>query len=126
MARQVHGGLLDRRISIERRATTRGRFNEPVGEWAEIGSVWAERRDVSDAELLVRASDGFDAGKRGAYLASRFTVRESSFTRGIQTTDRISTDGKLWSIRGIKETRDGRGRFLEITAACDLDTEDDI
>jgi len=117
-------GSLDRRIAIHRLTTVQGRLNEPVGTWQSIGAIWSQRRDVSDGEMLVRASDGWDAGKRGSVLMARFLVRRSGFSDGIRTTDRIWCDGRMWSIRGVKETTHGRRRFLEITAAHDLDTED--
>jgi SPP1 family predicted phage head-tail adaptor len=107
-------GDLDRRIVIERATVTYNAFNEPVATWATYATVWASRKDVSDGEKLA-------AGQVGASLSSRFVVRSDATTKAIKPVDRINFDGAVWSIFGIKETSEGRNRFLEITAARDLD-----
>lgn len=102
-------GDLDRRITIQRYTSTTNDFNEEVKSWADLTTVWAMRRDASDGERVT-------AGKEGAFLMSRFTVRSSSKTRTVTPADRLSYDGAVWNIRGAKETQDGRKRFIEITA----------
>ncbi|MDF1606958.1 phage head closure protein [Hoeflea sp. YIM 152468] len=107
-------GKLDRRIVIERATVTYNALNEPVKTWAAYARIWAARKDVSDGEKLA-------GGQVGASLSSRFTVRSSSESRAIKPSDRVNHDGGIWSIFGIKETADGRRRYLEITVARDLD-----
>jgi SPP1 family predicted phage head-tail adaptor len=107
-------GSLDRRIVIERATSTVNALNEPVETWSTYATVWAQRKDVSDGEKLA-------AGQVGSHLSSRFVIRSNTTTTAITPSDRISHDGALWSIHGIKETQDGRYRFLEITAAKDAD-----
>lgn len=103
-------GDLDRRIIIERSVETgRNGLNEPTTRWATYVEVWAQRKDASDGERLA-------AGEVGASLMSRFVVRWSSRTATVTSGDRISHDGGIWNIKGIKETPDGRRRFREITA----------
>lgn len=104
---------LDRRITIERATTTANALNEPVQTWAPYGVFSAGRSDVSDGEKA--ASD-----QVGAFRVSRFVLRCSPDTLGIRPTDRIVYNG-LWNIHGIKETADGRNRFLEITASLSVD-----
>src|SRR5687767_11981290 len=107
---------LDRRITIQRATVVYNEFNEPVETWADLATLWARRRDVSDGEK-------FAAGQVGATLMSRFVVRSTTTTRGIKATDRISYDGGLWNIHGLKEADEGRNRFIEITAIRDLDAD---
>jgi len=107
-------GALDRRIIIERATSTPNEFNEPVETWGTHATVWAERKDVSDGERLA-------AGQIGSSLHTRFKVRASPTTKGFKPTDRVSHDGAIWSIFGIKETVEGRNRFLELTCAKDAD-----
>lgn len=105
-------GKLDRRITIERATSIPNEFNEPVETWATLATVWAERKDSSDmvkTELL-------GAEQVGAFLLSHFVVRSSSTTKTVTPADRIAYDGHIWSIKGTKETAEGRNRFIEITA----------
>lgn len=106
---------LDRSVSVVRfDESARNALNEAVGAWLVVLTVRARRRDVSDGE---RAA----AGTVGAYLQARFVVRSSVNTRGIVPTDMLRHEGKDWDIKGIKETSEGRHRFLEITASVSAD-----
>lgn len=107
-------GRLDRLLSIERNTPTTNDLNEEVDSWAEAFKTWAERKDVSDGESVA-------AGVLGSSQMSRFVIRSDSLTRTITPKDRISYDGDLWNIKGVKETNRGRRRFLELTAVRDLD-----
>lgn len=102
-------GDLDRRIIVERFSATTNGLNEEVKTWATFINVAAGRSDVSDGER-------FAAGQVGASLMSRFKIRSSINAKTVTPEDRISYDGDLWNILGIKETKEGRNRFLEITA----------
>lgn len=107
-------GKLDRRITIERFTSTRNDFNELIETWATLATVWAQRKDVSDGEK-------FAAGQVGSSLRSRFVIRSSSVTKTVTPVDRISYDGALWNIHGLKESAEGRNRFIEITAVRNAD-----
>lgn len=107
-------GNMDRRIVIQRATVTQNALNEDVQSWATYATVWASRKDVSDGEKLA-------GGQIGASLSSRFVIRSNATTKAIKPSDRVSYDGAIWSIFGIKETTEGRNQFLEITAAKDAD-----
>lgn len=105
---------LDRRIIVERYTETgRDPFNDPIMGWAPITTISAKRHDVSDVEK-------FAAGQIGAAISSRFIVRDHGEASTVSPVDRLSHDGKTWNITGIKETRDGRHRFIEISATAVL------
>ncbi len=106
-------GKLDRRITIERLAATRNEFNEDVETWAPFKTVWAQRKDTSD---LVK-TEILAAEQVSSFQLVHFVIRSSSDARTVSPLDRISHDGRIWEIRGTKETADGRARFIEITAA---------
>nr|WP_280948728.1 head-tail adaptor protein [Methyloligella halotolerans] len=89
-------------------------FNETEKPWSTLVTRWAGREDVRDTEKAA-------ADQVGATVMSRFTVRSDSGTRGVTAKDRIRHDGWVWNITGIKETRHGRGRYLEITAVREAD-----
>lgn len=107
-------GKLDRRIVFERATKVANALNEPVETWATYATVWASRKDISDGEKLA-------GGQVGASLSSRFVIRSNATTKAITPSDRVSYDGATWSIFGIKETAEGRNRFLELTCAKDAD-----
>jgi SPP1 family predicted phage head-tail adaptor len=108
-------GSLDRRITIQR--ATEGAqdgFGHPAMTWVSLTTVWASRADVSDGERVA-------AGQRDTSLMSRFVIRSSAIARTVTAIDRISYDGAIWQIKGVKETGAGRLRFIEITAVKDSD-----
>lgn len=107
---------LGRRITIRRAGVETGRdeWNLPiVGPDIEF-TVWASRQDVSDGERMA-------AGSVGGYRMTRFIVRHSKRTADILPSDELLHEGRTHNIIGIKETSDGRRRFLEITTSVDTD-----
>jgi len=107
----IGAGDLDRNLSIQRvMQTGTDPFGNPITELAELTRLWAQRTDISDAEI-------FAAGGVLSIRRSRLVVRSCEASRGILPTDVLVLDGQGWNIEGIKETPDGRNQFLEITAA---------
>lgn len=102
-------GKLARRVIVQRATTEQDEYGAPIETWGDLMTSWADRTDVSDGEK-------YAANTVLSTLLSRFIVRSTPATRGILPTDRLAHDGALWNIGGVKETRDGRRRFLEITA----------
>jgi SPP1 family predicted phage head-tail adaptor len=102
-------GDLDRRITIERRFRVGSSAGNTVYEWRLLANVAARRLDVSDAERVAYGGIVSEAIRR-------FTIRAQGPQGKIIAADRIQYDGRTWGIMGVKETRDGRNRFLEITA----------
>lgn len=108
----LNAGHLDRRITIERFTTTQNELNEDVQAWVTYITVSAQRKDASD----ITKTEILEAGQVGAFLLSHFVIRSSARTKTVSPIDRINYDGHLWSIKGTKETAEGRNRFIEITA----------
>lgn len=109
----MKAGNLDRRIAITRRTGGVNAFNEPVDIWETVTTIWASETPISDGERL-------RAGETLAQKASRFVVRYSAITATITPIDRISYEGKVWDINGVKEI--GRREGFEITATARADT----
>lgn len=109
----MRAGKLDRRITLERYGVTYDDFNQPTEGWAEIGKRWASKEDVSDGERI-------RAAQVGASVTTRFVVRFDSLTRTITAADRVVSEGKVYSISGLKET-EGRRVGIEITASAAID-----
>lgn len=110
-------GTLDRKITIERHTVVgTNEFNEEIWDWVTLISPRAARRDVSDGEK-------FAAGQVGSSLRTRFVIRASTQANTVTPVDRVSYDGSIWNILGVKEADMGdlRGKYIEITAVRDND-----
>lgn len=108
-------GEFDRIIEIQQFSEgAEDAFGETEKTWVRYMRPWAKRMDVSDQEKV-------NAGQASASRVTRFKIRSSRKARAISTTFRISYDDAIWNIHGIKETSEGRNRFLEITAAVKVD-----
>lgn len=100
-------GALDRRIVLQRATTTVNAFGEEIPSWSAVATVWASFRPVSDGEK-------WRAGIVEAREIARFRIRFSADVSDLAATDRLTMDGDVWSITGVKEL--GRRGGLEITA----------
>lgn len=106
-------GKLDRRVQF-RRATLADDGFQQAPTWANLGNpVWAEKKDVSDAER-VRAQEV------NAQLTTRFRVRRSTFTEGITPKDQLVCEGVAYEITGKKEV-DRRRMMFELTTVARID-----
>lgn len=105
-------GKLDRRVLLERFGLTRDPLNNPVEGWTTLATVWASKHDVSDTERL-------RAAEVGSNLTTRFVIRHSSTVADLNTKDRLTCEGLVYNIVGVKEL--GRREGIEITAAARSD-----
>jgi len=99
---------LDRRVTVLRAPLVDDGFGLSQGPFAPIAELYAQRRDVSDAER-------FTAGRMQSTVMTRFTVRNTATARGVTAGDRLLCEGQEFNIIGIKQT-EHRGTYLEITA----------
>lgn len=108
-------GDLDRRITIQRNTPgVDNGFGEAAETWSDLITYSAKREDVRDSEKNA-------AGQTMGSLVCRFTIRSSTDSRTVNTKDRISYDGKVWQIHGVKEAKGRRRGYLEITASTEID-----
>ena len=113
-------GELDRRIRIEREQLGRDDMGGVSSEgWAPLGRPWASRADASDGER-------YAADEQAATRMTRFKVYSSRMTRDVTPKDRIVyrdavTGDQFYEITGIKETTEGRNRFLEFSTVVRTD-----
>lgn len=105
----MRAGELDRRITIERAVVTTDPFGGEQRAWAPLHTVWAQALPISDGER-------WRAGEVAAQVTHRFRIRWGA---GVEPTDRIRYDGKVYEIVGVKEI--GRRVGQEITAAARAD-----
>ena len=106
---------LDRQVQFQRSTLTDDGFG--VSEtWKDHGwPVWALREDVKDSERM-------RAAEIQASLTTRFHVRDTEFTRDIDPRDRLVSEGRTYTITGVKQAQQyGRRQLLEITCAVRID-----
>jgi head-tail adaptor len=106
--RTVGPGDLDRTVTIQRATDVDNGLNV-TQTWANFFTCRARRRDAADGEAV-------SADQLSSFLRVRFVIRSSSETRSVTPKDRIFHEGDFYNILGVKETNDGRGMFLEVTA----------
>ncbi|MEW9808595.1 phage head completion protein [Mesorhizobium marinum] len=113
----ARAGARNRLITLSRDGVQTGTndFNEPVYGPAVTFDRLASRHDVSDGEKVA-------AGQVGAFLMTRFAVLSDPETRAVTPAYRLSHDGAAYNILGVKETSEGRQRFIEITTVRDADS----
>lgn len=102
----MRAGDLDRRIRVERATISRDALGGPAKAWALLGEVWAQVTPISDGER-------WRAAEVAASATIRFRIR---WGLGVQATDQIVFDGRVYGISGVKEI--GRREGQEITAAA--------
>ena len=107
----MRSGARDRRITLQRRGGLVDAFGHEIETWTDLGAVWAERLDISDGER-------WRAAEVAAVVSTRFRVLRSGLTAGLTAKDRITSEGMVFDIQGIKQI--GRAGF-EITANARAD-----
>jgi SPP1 family predicted phage head-tail adaptor len=108
----MFAGPLDRRITLQRATTAQDDTGQEVQTWADLATVWASKRDVSDSERVA-------AAEVSASITTRFQIRWDTLWSDLNPKDRVACDGKTYDIFGVKEL--GRREGLEITAAARAD-----
>ena len=105
----MQAGKLDRRIILQRSTKANDAFNQPIETFSTLATVWASYLPLSDSEKA-RANEIY------SNLTARFQIRWSTVVATLNTKDRVSFDGRVFDILGVKEI--GRHEGLEITAAA--------
>lgn len=99
-------------VTIERKTVTQNDFGEEVPVWNQLAQPWAEKLDVSDGERVA-------AAEVSATITTRFRLLWSALYSDVSPADRLSCDGRLFDIWGVKEI--GFHEGIEITAAARAD-----
>lgn len=110
----ITGSKLDRRLTIERFTVVGDDgYGNTIEEWQQLATVAASREDLSDKER-------FAYGGVFSETIRRFVIRAIGPQATLKGSDRLQYEGETWDIIGVKETREGRKRFLEITAKAEI------
>jgi SPP1 family predicted phage head-tail adaptor len=108
----MEAGRMDRRVTLRRATAAPDAFNEPVQSWANLATVWAEARPISDRERIA-------AAEVAASITHRFTIRWSAALADLSPRDRLIFEGREFDISAVKEI--GRREGIEITASARAD-----
>ncbi|WP_332717347.1 phage head closure protein [Pelagibacterium mangrovi] len=107
----MDAGDLDRRITLHKAGEPQGEddFGNPIpGEDINL-TRWAEYLPVSDRERLA-------AMEVSASYTARFRIRWSQAVKSVDPTWRLTFEGRVYDISGVKEL--GRREGIEITASA--------
>lgn len=100
----MRAGKLDRRITIQRLSVVgTTAMNEPVKEWIDLATVWAQA-------LPMRGNERFAAQQIAGTAIMTFRLRY----RDVQVTDRIRYGDKVWNIKDVREI----GRRVGLDVDC--------
>lgn len=84
-------GKMDRKITIQRATSTRDELGSVSKTWADIATVWAERRNLKGREHV-------EALQRTTEAQTLFVIRYSSQVKSVTSADRIVQGGEFFNI----------------------------
>lgn len=100
----IPAGLLDQRITIEAKSTTRNAIGEEVDTWSPFATVWAQYRPVRMTERV-----------SGAQLAAEFdAVFRIRYVSGIDAEMRVIWRGQRFDLAGPPVMIDSRTKLLDL------------
>ena len=101
----MRAGNLDRVIVIERATTALDTFGVPRSTWSAVVTMRAQLVEAN-ADEFIRQGVG--------QLTERTVLFRTRFLDGVTVADRVTYDGRIYNVTGIKEI--GRRNGLEIRA----------
>lgn len=98
---------MDRRVTIEQPPTGRDDYGAVTGDWTEVATVWAGKRDIRGSEFFADRQ----------HEAQRETTWRIRYRTDVTETMRLTDDeGVVWDIQGIAEIGRREGLDLMCTA----------
>lgn len=94
----MQAGKLNRRVTIQAPNTAKDEYNEPIGGWIDVATVWANVAHKSGLETLKSDADV------SIVKASIRIRRRTDVTAGM----RVLCDGKVYDIRAVLDDVAGR------------------
>lgn len=91
-------------------------YGNPIGDWEEIATVWADLREQPGKEAL-------KAGRLESARVGTLRVRASSIVSGVTAADRVIVRGACWGIVSGPVQMDRAGAVLEFTLEGDKTRE---
>lgn len=106
----MRAGKLDRRVTLQK-WTEIGRddLNQPVFEWVDGVTVWAQQRPQRGAEAV-------KAGQMEGVRMMQFQIR---YRGDVSVKDRIIFDGAAYEITGLSELGRRDGLEIDCVAAAE-------
>lgn len=101
----MRAGLLDRRITIQRKSITQSDSGEEVVTWATVATVWVQK-------IENRGEERFAARQFVGHAIRTFRFRWSSVAKEVTTEHRIVFDGRAFDITDVREV--GRREGIEV------------
>jgi SPP1 family predicted phage head-tail adaptor len=111
-------GLLDRRITIQKRATLQHatHVGERVNTWVTINTVWAEDVTHKRSGKAVYAH-----GTESSEISKVFRIR---YTDGLEANMRVLYNGQPYRI--LYHPQEGEGRRESLLLACTARATDEV
>lgn len=107
----VNAQKLNRRITIERKATTQDTWGQPSTSWVEVASVHAQVKFITGAGFV--GQEFFSGGLEVSRPIASFRIRKRD---GIDAGMRISYDGRYYDIKVVLPDEQDR-RHIDLGVA---------
>lgn len=94
----MQAGNLNRKVTIQTPNTAKDEYNEPVGGWLDVASVWADIKMLSGLETVKANADV-------SVVKASIRIR---YRTGITAGMRVLCDGLAYDIRAVMPDVAGR------------------
>lgn len=106
----MQAGKLDRRISLESKTTTRNAVGGNIETWVLYADRWASHRELKgNAAVSGEVKDRLFYGEGDTVFVIRYDAL-------VESTMRLTYNGKIYAIEAVREFGDGRQVFMEMIA----------
>lgn len=92
----INAGRLRHRVTIQSRVNVPDSFGQPIPTWTDVDTVWAAVEPLQGREF-------FTADNINSEVTTRIRIRWRS---GLNTSMRVSFDGRLYNIHSIITPRE--------------------
>lgn len=113
----IEAGTLDRRAILQQGVEDTDSSGFPVTTWVTLATVWAGRRNLKGREAV-------EATAIVAEADTVFTVRHSTTTSRLDTSDRIKLGSEYFQILNLTPIPGGRPEKIEILAKYRQDLQE--
>ena len=105
----MNPGILDTKIRLQGLRRVRGALGGFHEKWIDIGSVWAQKREL-------RGSESETGAQKKSETQIQFSIRYASNLQELSAKDQIVEANKVYEILSVLAIPGGRPEMLEIIA----------
>lgn len=101
----MQAGKLRHRVTIQSPPTAQDEVGQPVGDWVDFATVWAD----------VRFINGLEAARTGIPTSAVTASIRIRYLAGVSANMRVLHDGKVFDVKAVLPDSTSR-RYLDLSA----------